>query len=218
MQVPLKRTGSFVPNGLRSYKTLYGPLDDDRPAKLEIPLFSQTDILPKPYRIEDPSYQDNIPLSQRKMSLLAAATTQTASDMSYQQESELVGKYPIELSPALKQFSEAVRPAFLAFADQFSRLSHAILTHLVFGCSVAALQTYLVAKDLTTMSASALGEITWTAWNSSQVRRLRKKLEFEFFVLILGCGNSLCLAVFWPGWFVIGLLYLAWTVLRFLVG
>lgn len=152
------------------------------------------------------------------MSLLAAATTQTASEMSYQQESELVGKYPIELSPALRQFGEAARPAFLAFADQFSRFSHAILTHLAFGVSIAALQTYLVAKDLTTRSASVLGEIAWSAWNSSQVKRLRKKLEFEFFVLILGCGNSLCLAVFWPGWFIIGLLYLAWTAIWFLVG
>lgn len=152
------------------------------------------------------------------MSLLAAATTQTASDMSYQQKPELVGKYTIELSPALKLFIEAARPALLTLADQLFRLNHALLTHLMFGVSVAALQTYLVARDLTTRSATALGEIAWSAWNSSQGRRLRKKLEFEFFVLILGCGNSLCLAVFWPGWFIIGLLYLAWTALRFLVG
>lgn len=152
------------------------------------------------------------------MSLLAAATTQTASDMGYQHESELNGKYTIELSPALKLYHAAARSALLAFADQFSRLNHVLLTHLVFGCSVAALQTYLVAKDLTTRSASVLGEISWSVWNSSQGRRLRKKLEFEFFVLILGCGNSLCLAVFWPGWFIIGLLYLAWTALRFLTG
>ncbi|KAG6355799.1 hypothetical protein INS49_003765 [Diaporthe citri] len=152
------------------------------------------------------------------MSLLAAATTQTASDMSYRQKPELVGKYTIELSPALKLFIEAARPALLTLAEQVFRLSHALLTHLIFGGNVAALQTYLIAKDLTTRSATALGEIAWSAWNSTQVRRLRKKLEFEFFVLILGCGNSLCLAVFWPGWFIIGLLYLAWTALRFLAG
>lgn len=138
--------------------------------------------------------------------------------MSYQQKPELVGKYTIELSPALKQFIEAARPTLLTLADQLLRLNHALFTHLMFGVSVAALQTYLVAKDLTTRSATALGEISWSVWNSTHVRRLRKKLEFEFFVLILGCGNSLCLAVFWPGWFIIGLLYLAWMALRFLAG
>lgn len=207
-----------MPNRLRSYKTFYGPIDNDRPAKLEIPLFSQTDILPKFRRIEDLSHQDNIPLAWWKMSLLAAATTQTASDVRYQQKPELVGNYAIELNPAFKLSNAAAFSAFLAFASQLFRLNHALLTHLVFGGSVAALQTYLIAKDLTTRSATALGEIAWSAWNSSQGRRLRKKLEFEFFVLILGCGNSLCLAVFWPGWFIIGLLYLAWTALRFLIG
>ncbi|KAL1847549.1 hypothetical protein Daus18300_013918 [Diaporthe australafricana] len=152
------------------------------------------------------------------MSLLAATTTQTASEMSFQQESELIGKHALELSPALQLSNAAVRSALLDLVDQFSRLYDALLTHLMFGGSVATLQTYLVAKDLTTKSASVLGETVWSAWNSNQGRRLRKKLEFEFFVLILGCGNSLCLAVFWPGWFVIGLVYLAWTTLRFLAG
>lgn len=136
--------------------------------------------------------------------------------MSYQEKSEIIGKYTIELSPALKLSNAATRSALLTLADQFFHLNHALLTHLVFGGSVAALQAYLIAKDLATMSASFLGDIAWSAWNSSQGRRLRKKLEFEFFVLILGCGNSLCLAVFWPGWFIIGLLYLTWTVFRFL--
>lgn len=139
--------------------------------------------------------------------------------MSYQQKSESGGNYAvIELSPALKLSIEAARSALFTFADHFFRLSHAILTHLVLGGNIALLQTYLVAKELTTKSASGLGEIAWSAWNSSQVKRLRKKLEFEFFVLILGCGNSLCLAVFWPGWFIVGLIYLVWTVLRFLIG
>lgn len=138
--------------------------------------------------------------------------------MSYQEKTEIIGKYGIELSPALKLSNAAARSALLTLADHFFRINHALLTHLVFGGSVAALQIYLTAKDLATRSASVLGEVVWTAWNSSQGRRLRKKLEFEFFVLILGCGNSLCLAVFWPGWFIIGLLYLTWTALRFLIG
>lgn len=138
--------------------------------------------------------------------------------MSCQQKSELFGKYALEINPALQLSDTAIRSALLTFADQFLRLNHALLTHLVFGGSVAVLQTYLIAKDLTTKSAALLSETAWSAWNSSQGRRLRKKLEFEFFVLILGCGNSLCLAVFWPGWFIIGLIYLMWMMVRFLAG
>jgi hypothetical protein len=152
------------------------------------------------------------------MSLLSAATTQTAADMSCQQKSERIDKHAIELSPALKLSNAAARSALSTLADYFYRLNHALLTHLVSGGSVAALQTYLIAKDLATRSASVLGDAAWSAWNSDQGRRLRKKLEFEFFVLILGCGNSLCLAVFWPGWLIIGLLYLTWTVSRYLAG
>lgn len=136
--------------------------------------------------------------------------------MSYHEKTEIIGKYAIELSPALKLSNSAARSALLTLADQLFRVNHALLTHLVFGGSVAALQVYLIAKDLAARSASVLGDVARSIWNSSQGRRLRKKLEFEFFVLILGCGNSLCLAVFWPGWFIIGLLYLTWTALRFL--
>lgn len=35
-----------------------------------------------------------------------------------------------------------------------------------------------------------------TAW-------LRKKLQYEFFVFILGGGNPILLVVFWPGWLVV---------------
>ncbi|POS71025.1 hypothetical protein DHEL01_v210582 [Diaporthe helianthi] len=150
------------------------------------------------------------------MTLLAATTTQTASEMSYHDKTETIGKYAMGLSPALKLSNSAARPALRILADQLFRINHALLTRLVFGGSVAALQIYLIAKDVATRSALGLGDVAWSAWNSSQGSRLRKKLEFEFFVLILGCGNSLCLAVFWPGWVIIGLLYLVWTALRFL--
>lgn len=148
---------------------------------------------------------------------LATTTTQTASEMSCQEGTDIIGKYTIELSPALKLSNSAARSALLTLADQFFRVNHALLTHLLFGGSVAALQIYLIAKDLAARTASVLGDVAWTAWNSGQGRRLRKKLEFEFFVLILGCGNSLCLAVFWPGWFIVGLLYLTWAALRFMI-
>lgn len=142
------------------------------------------------------------------------ATTQTpAESMVLQQQSELVNKYAIEFGSAVR-LSDAVRPSLLNLAQRFLRLNHAVFTYLFFGSTIAALQTYLFTKDLTMRSGAALANIARTAWNSKQSRRLQKKVEFEFFVLILGCGNSFCLVVFWPGWILIGLVYLLWTVLR----
>ncbi|KUI54525.1 hypothetical protein VM1G_10244 [Cytospora mali] len=147
------------------------------------------------------------------MSVTMATTQTSAESMCLQQKSELVNKYALELSSAF-QYSSAVRSALFIFAQHFFRINHAVFSFLVFGGTVAALQTYLITKDLTMRSTAALARLASTAWNSKQSRRLQKKVEFEFFVLILGCGNSFCLVVFWPGWILIGLVYLLWTVLR----
>ncbi|KAK4184676.1 hypothetical protein QBC35DRAFT_477034 [Podospora australis] len=48
-----------------------------------------------------------------------------------------------------------------------------------------------------------LGQKTW---KSRRATRLRKRLEFELFVLLVGpCGNMLFLMLFWPGWLALGL-------------
>jgi len=39
-------------------------------------------------------------------------------------------------------------------------------------------------------------------WKATE--RLRNKLFFEFMVFVLGGGSQVILAVFWPGWIVIG--------------
>lgn len=60
--------------------------------------------------------------------------------------------------------------------------------------------TFHILCGLTQLGKS----MAWMAWDSKSIRRLRKKLEFEFFTLILGGGgNNLCLVIFWPGWFVL---------------
>ncbi|KAI1099647.1 hypothetical protein F4804DRAFT_75033 [Jackrogersella minutella] len=46
-------------------------------------------------------------------------------------------------------------------------------------------------------------------WKTGTVRLLRKKVVFEFVTLLLGGGNCLCLVLFWPGWWVLGLVGLA---------
>jgi len=67
-----------------------------------------------------------------------------------------------------------------------------------------------MSRLIATCAASGAGYLTWSAWDSKPVRRLRKKVEFEFFVLLLGCGNTLFLMVFWPGWIPLGCL--GWAV------
>ncbi|KAI0889494.1 uncharacterized protein GGS22DRAFT_136 [Annulohypoxylon maeteangense] len=46
-----------------------------------------------------------------------------------------------------------------------------------------------------------------TVWEARFLQSLRKKIAFELFTLFLGAGgNSLCLLLFWPGWWVVALL------------
>ncbi|KAI0022465.1 hypothetical protein F4780DRAFT_173490 [Xylariomycetidae sp. FL0641] len=68
-------------------------------------------------------------------------------------------------------------------------------------------------KALLVGSSAALRRGVWNLWESKRIRRLRKKLEFEFFTLILGSGgNSLCLMIFWPGWAIVALVVLLMSI------
>lgn len=127
------------------------------------------------------------------------------------QQSEIVQRCALELGPAF-QYWNAVGPTLFDFAQQVIHINRVALAHLLLGCNVLALQALLLTKTLIAQSAIALGRLAWSAWDSKQGRRLRKKLEFEFFVLILGCGNGFACMVFWPGWMLVGLVYLACLV------
>lgn len=146
------------------------------------------------------------------MTLLASSTTTTTtehqaeSSVSIREQSELVHRYALELGPVFRN-SDKLNSALFIFAQQFFQLNRIALAYLLSGCNAAALHALLTAKGLATMSVTALSKLAWGAWNSKQSRRLRKKLEFEFFVLILGCGNGFILMIFWPGWILVGLVY-----------
>ncbi|KAI2640911.1 hypothetical protein GGS26DRAFT_185035 [Hypomontagnella submonticulosa] len=69
-----------------------------------------------------------------------------------------------------------------------------------------ARQVYIATVFLLTHSAF-LGA---ALWQTKSAQRFQRKLEFEFFTLMLSStGNSLCLLIFWPGWWVLGLGLLA---------
>ncbi|KAI0403792.1 hypothetical protein F4802DRAFT_278452 [Xylaria palmicola] len=67
-------------------------------------------------------------------------------------------------------------------------------------CRSAATQMIQVTKSTAYNAIQLFVRAAWTLWDSPRGRRLRKKIEFEFFTLILGGGNGICLVLFWPGW------------------
>ncbi|KAI1653506.1 hypothetical protein F4813DRAFT_250607 [Daldinia decipiens] len=70
---------------------------------------------------------------------------------------------------------------------------------------IFASQVYSVLK-LSRYHAAILGR---TIWKTKSIQHLRKKIVFELFTLMLGsCGNSLCLVLFWPGWWFLGITWL----------
>ncbi|KAL7629789.1 hypothetical protein AAE478_001312 [Parahypoxylon ruwenzoriense] len=81
--------------------------------------------------------------------------------------------------------------------------THWIMCRMILASQIFAGQAY-VALTFFRFQATVLGKIIW---NTKTIARLRKKIMFEFFTLILGSGgNTLFLVLFWPGWWVLGLI------------
>lgn len=91
-------------------------------------------------------------------------------------------------------------------------LGSIVLSHLWLVCRVLSVQAFLTTRLLGLTIGRLAKSAVWRLWRSKAVRRLRKKLVMEFFVLVLGpSGNALVLVIFWPGWLVLaGLVWLAW--------
>lgn len=144
-----------------------------------------------------------------KMALLAASMVSSVTLR--QQQSQIIHTYAPELDFALR-YSNAIGSALFLVIQQAFLLSHVALTYLYRGSKFTSIQSLLISKFLLAKSAVTLCQTTWIVWDSKTIRRLRKKLEFEFFVLILGFGNGLVLSVFWPGWiFLATIAYFFWA-------
>lgn len=127
------------------------------------------------------------------------------------QQSEIVQRYAFELGPAF-QYWNAVGPRLFDLAQLLLHINRIALAYLLFGCNVLALHTLWLTKAMLSRAAFALRTLASAAWDSKQGRRLRKKVEFEFFVLILGCGNGFALVILWPGWLLVGLAYFLYVM------
>ncbi|KAK4227417.1 hypothetical protein QBC38DRAFT_337742, partial [Podospora fimiseda] len=90
-------------------------------------------------------------------------------------------------------------------ALNFQKLILTTIFHLLLNTCMAVylVGTTVAWRTLTTskLVASTALQLLWIAWDSKRSRRLRKRLEFEFFVLLLGpLGNMMFLMAFWAGW------------------
>lgn len=92
--------------------------------------------------------------------------------------------------------------SLLIFTAAKSRI---IVAQLACSGFFVAQQTVMASRSVLANTAQLSQNATLAVWESSQVRRLRKKLELEFFTFILGCGNVLCVMMFWPGWWLLAL-------------
>jgi len=93
---------------------------------------------------------------------------------------------------------------------------------LIFASCRGVSMTMSVAKISITQSATLVGLIlhntailaryaAWRIWNTKRVKRWRRKIVFEFMVVVLGPGNLFIVLVMWPGWILLGIV--VWSVL-----
>lgn len=76
--------------------------------------------------------------------------------------------------------------------------------YVLFVTQIFTLQSYSTSRFVAISTSSAFKSKCRAVWNSARIKRLRKRIEFEFFILILSpSGNNLFLLLFWPGWLLI---------------
>ncbi|KAH8912682.1 hypothetical protein BR93DRAFT_93519 [Coniochaeta sp. PMI_546] len=106
-------------------------------------------------------------------------------------------KFAFQLQQALRSLSQILHLR-MYFATNF------VVCYVFFITQIFTSQSYLASRFVARETASILRSMTRAVWNSRKIKRLRKRIEFEFFVLILSpSGNNLFLLVFWPGWILI---------------
>ncbi|KAI0508713.1 hypothetical protein F5B22DRAFT_389013 [Xylaria bambusicola] len=133
-------------------------------------------------------------------------------------------KIPIDISPYGSRIFTTLMSA-LGLASYFQQIFGRVLWSLSLQVALLASGVLGFSLFVSMQTCQATGLVVYHAiklfeqairrlWDSAQIRRLRKKIEFEFFTLILGAGgNNLCLIVFWPGWAIIGLAIFAFSAL-----
>lgn len=145
------------------------------------------------------------------MALLAtprtAPRTTPRVSLSKEQRSDVVSTlYPVVNS--VLQFQQVVSSAaFYLLVRTYFATSLVAAASLLVSRSIAW-RGFLVSKLLVARTIGLSRNVAWTLWDCKRSRRFRKKLEFEFYTMLLGPGgNAVLLMLFWPGWL---LAILAW--------
>ncbi|KAI2472499.1 hypothetical protein F4781DRAFT_363898 [Annulohypoxylon bovei var. microspora] len=100
---------------------------------------------------------------------------------------------------AILQYQQLFGIAFLSLYNR----AHWLTWQIYRVCEIITSQAYVASRYFQYHVAIIVRAI----WKAKTVQSLRKKIVFEFFALFLGSGgNSLCLLLFWPGWWVVGLI------------
>lgn len=138
-------------------------------------------------------------MSLSKTTIIAAPTQDV-----FRQSSDIIAA----LGPAAKIGLQLHHMLSHASLYLFLRI-YFLAEQVLHASKILAVGSTMASRFLVANTALLTREALRSAWNSKSGRRLRKKLEYEFFTFVLGSGgNSLILVIFWPGWWAAGFLLL----------
>lgn len=154
---------------------------------------------------EAPTSKDTYRARQKPahdMAILAAPTSKPNLAMGQRQKSEVIAFFEArQLTVRCQQVLSSV--SLFLLLESYSLASIAAANLLV-ASSILAARSLVTLKFLAVKTAILLGQSSHAIWESRTIRQCRKKLFFEFMVLVLGpSGNGLLVLIFWPGWLVL---------------
>ncbi|KAJ9143076.1 hypothetical protein NKR23_g6841 [Pleurostoma richardsiae] len=139
-----------------------------------------------------------------KVAILAASTANPS--MTIRQGSDIVKTYGRSDVSISVLYSLVMQTVFT---------SHMLLASVLVTCRSLALCSFLASRSLVFRAVAFPDRAVRTLWNSKTARRMRKKIEYEFWTFILGPGgNALFLMLFWPGWLLLGIA--GWSLMAYL--
>jgi hypothetical protein len=136
------------------------------------------------------------------------AATRTSPSVSLSQRSDVISTlYPLVNSAV--QFQQLIGSAAFHLLVRTYFAATIVATVSLWASKSIAWRVLIASRILVARTLLLTKHLAWTAWNSKQSRRFRKRLEFELFILLLGPGgNTLFLMLFWPGWLMLA--FLGW--------
>lgn len=141
------------------------------------------------------------------MAILAASTTNPTSTLHQTPRDIVLRRSTQELAFRLQQAVGSV--SLHVFLRTYFAASYLALS-ILFATKMIAFQSYLASRFVAFKTALLLHSANSKFWASPKVKRLRKRLEREFFIMLFGPLNTVLLLAFWPGWLVIGATLWAW--------